>query len=81
MRMTSASSVIAVAEPETYENGSLILLERKDSTANATPNGRLDHVPPMSRLVTLAHPEGSERALPTIVIDGVNELVEALRVA
>ena len=81
MRMTSASSVIAVAEPETYENGSLILLERKDSTANATPNGRLDHVPPMSRLVTLARPEGFEHALPTIVIEGVEESVEALRAA
>ena len=79
--MTSASSVIAVAEPETYENGSLILLERKDSTANATPNGRLDHVPPMSRLVTLARPEGFERTPPTIVIEGVEELVKALRAA
>jgi hypothetical protein len=60
MRMASASTVIAAAEPETYENGSLMLLERKDSTANAIPNGRLDHVPPLSRLVTLARPEGFE---------------------
>jgi len=36
MRMTSAFSVIGAAEPATYENGLLILLERKDSTANAT---------------------------------------------
>jgi hypothetical protein len=60
MRKASASTVIAVAEPETYENGSLMPLERKDSTANAIPNGRLDHVSPMSRLKTLARPEGFE---------------------
>jgi len=29
----------------------------------------------------LARPEGSEHTLPTIVIDGVDELVEALRAA
>ena len=39
------------------------------------------HVSPMSRLKTLARPEGSEHALPTFVIEGVQELVEALRAA
>ena len=39
------------------------------------------HVSPMSRLKTLARPEGSEHALPTIVIEGVTELVEALQAA
>ena len=34
-----------------------------------------------SMRVVLARPEGSERALPTIVIEGVDELVEALRAA
>jgi hypothetical protein len=29
----------------------------------------------------MARPEGSEHALPTIVIEGVEELVEALRAA
>ena len=34
-----------------------------------------------TRLSTLARPEGSEHAPPTIVIEGVEELVNALRVA
>jgi len=79
--MASASSVIAVAGPETSEIGSLILPEWKDSTANSTPNGRLDHLSPMSRLMTVARPEGFERALPTFVIEGVDDLVAMLRAA
>ena len=39
------------------------------------------HVSPMSRLMTVARPEGLERTLPTIEIDGVPELVEVLRAA
>ena len=39
------------------------------------------HVSPMSRLRALARPEGFERALPTIVFEGVEELVGALRAA
>jgi hypothetical protein len=35
----------------------------------------------MSRLKTVARPEGSEHAPPTIVIEGVEELVAALRAA
>jgi hypothetical protein len=42
---------------------------------------RLTHVSPMSRLMAMARPEGFERALPTFVIDGVDELLEALRAA
>jgi len=34
-----------------------------------------------TRLSTLARPEGSEHSLPSIVIEGVEELVNALRVA
>ena len=33
------------------------------------------------RIVVLARPEGSEHALPTFVIEGVDVLVEALRAA
>ena len=39
------------------------------------------HVSPMSRLKTLARPEGFERTPPTIVIEGVEELVEVLLAA
>jgi hypothetical protein len=39
------------------------------------------HVSPMSRLMTMARPEGSERAMPTLCVDGVEELVRALRAA
>ena len=39
------------------------------------------HVSPMSRLKTVARPEGIGRALPTFVIEGVDELVEMLRAA
>jgi hypothetical protein len=39
------------------------------------------HVSPMSRLMTLARPEGSEHAPPTIMIEGAEALVEALRAA
>jgi hypothetical protein len=35
----------------------------------------------MSRLMTMARPEGIERALPTIVIEGVEPLVEVRRAA
>jgi hypothetical protein len=35
----------------------------------------------MSRLKTLARPEGFEHTPPTIVIEGVDELVEALLAA
>jgi len=37
------------------------------------------HVSPMSRLKTLARPEGFDRTPPTFEVDGVAELVEALR--
>jgi len=39
------------------------------------------HVSPMSRHMTLARPEGSEHALPTIVIEAVDALVAALQAA
>ena len=39
------------------------------------------HVSPMSRLKTVARPEGLEGALPTIKIEGVTELVGLLRAA
>jgi hypothetical protein len=35
----------------------------------------------MSRLKILAHPEGSEHTPPTIVIEGLDELVETLLAA
>jgi len=35
----------------------------------------------MSRLMTMARPEGVEHALPTFVIEGVEPLVEVLRAA
>ena len=39
------------------------------------------HVSHMSRLKNMARPEGSERALPSFVIEGVEELVAALLAA
>jgi hypothetical protein len=39
------------------------------------------HVSPMSRLMTLARPEGFERAMQTLRVEGVEPLVRALRAA
>ena len=39
------------------------------------------HVSPMSRLKTMARPEGTERTPPTIVIEGLAEMVQVLLAA
>lgn len=57
------------------------LADRHKRHAAQSPPAIERHIFPTRIQQGLARPEGSERALPTFVIEGVAELVEALRAA